>query len=642
LETVPLTLVKLRDGRLVPYDKEWVSAQMTAAAQAVGMSDPLWPTEVAEAVTLFLRRRTTIGVPTEEQVEDAVVKILLRTGHVDMAKAYVLYRSQRRLEEDQVFDAHLAPHQLDLLETNQESILVRDLSGELFPWSRRARVSAIVINSGLDPSIAEQLTLEVERMLRDAGVVPAPLPLILFLHALKLLELGVGSPSEIDPVAVPAQLVRSLLDQGLVEDRSPAGAVETSGGYIVGQYAVSNVYPKPVRYAHYNGALQIRSPHLVNRFLSACWCPELGEGGGLESSPPERWLGLMGAPDRLAPYFARIELPRFDLVLARLGAGSGVVDLDVATLLGLRFWSASTERLVVGLRAEPGAGSELGGATDLSACTLAVARLAGRLGRRVELAVELGEAPDGELVGELVKVSDDTPLRFTKVRGSAPGDGGSLRGPSASRVAVNLRRVSTAGADGADQVGVEVIEHALEAARVKSEFLKSVAKKRSSGVLGGLVSDLGYDWIDAASRAAELEFYGLDAAVFELTGGWPSQDGNSAELLGRLAGKLVRAARECAERSGLTLTIHARVDPKLEGFFGMLDRTVLGLPEPPTQPMFSVSGDARCPFRGPYFPAWPQGVGVEVRATSDVETALSCVKSALNAGAASVLFERGG
>ncbi|MCK4594664.1 hypothetical protein KAU45_09190, partial [bacterium] len=75
MEKVPLTLIKLRDGRLVPYDKDWVSAQVMTAAQAVGKEDPLWPAEVAEAVTLYLRRRATVAVPTEEQVEEAVVKI---------------------------------------------------------------------------------------------------------------------------------------------------------------------------------------------------------------------------------------------------------------------------------------------------------------------------------------------------------------------------------------------------------------------------------------------------------------------------------------------------------------------------------------------------------------------------------------
>ncbi len=53
MEKFPLTLIKLRDGRLVPYDKDRVSAQVMVAAQAVGKEDPLWPTEVAEAVTLY-------------------------------------------------------------------------------------------------------------------------------------------------------------------------------------------------------------------------------------------------------------------------------------------------------------------------------------------------------------------------------------------------------------------------------------------------------------------------------------------------------------------------------------------------------------------------------------------------------------
>ncbi|MCK4593570.1 hypothetical protein KAU45_03645, partial [bacterium] len=561
-------------------------------------------------------------------------KILLRTGHVDMAKAYVLYRSQRRLEEAQIFDFNVAPHQLDLLETNEESILVRNLSGELFAWSRQGRVSAIVINSGLDPSIAEQLTLEVERMLRDADLVPAPLTLILFLHALKLIELGVGSFSDIDPVAVPAQLVRSLLSRGRIENRVPSGAVETSGGYIVGQYAVSNVYPKAVRYDHYDGSLQINSPQMVNRFLSASWSPETARGIDYESFVPDQWLDLLSLPDRLAPYFAQIELPRFDLMLAKLGAGLGVIDLKIATLLGLRSWSTSTERLVVGL------GAGLDEAPDLPTYALTIAGLLSRFDRRVELVVELGGAPDGGLVKELIVASGGAPLRFTGAR-EFVGGGGKFVHPLASRVAVNLRRISTSGVGKADQVGIEVIRHAVEAARVKAEFLRSVVVMRSSGVLGGLVAELGHDWVAAAAGTVELDFIGLDGAVFELTGNWPSENEESAGLLERLSKKLVLAAQDSAEKLGLTLTIRAGVDPALEEFFGMLDRTVLGLPAPPTPPVFVLSDDTGHLYRGPYVPAWPGGVSVELWADSTPEAALTCVKTALDAGAGSVLIGKG-
>ncbi|HUT97798.1 MAG TPA: ATP cone domain-containing protein [bacterium] len=630
--------MKLRDGRLVPYDKERVSAQVMAAAQAVGMEDPLWPAEVAEAVTLYLRRKTATGVPTEEQLEDAVVKILLRTGHVDMAKAYVLYRSQRRLEEAQVFDHRLTTHQLDLLETNEGSILVRDLSGELFPWSRQGRISAIVINSGLDPSIAEQLVLEVEKMLREAKLFPVPLPVILSLHALKLIELGAGSYADIDPVAVPAQLVRSALTQGRIEDRTPREAVETSGGYIVGQYAVSNVYPKSVRYDHYHGSLQIRSPQMVNRFLSAGWSPEVGPEIGLGSYTTERWLELMSLPDRLAPYFSRMELPRFDVLLARLGAGSGMVDLDVAAMLGLRFWPSSTERLVIGL------GAGLDTSSDLAAYSLTVAGLVDRMDRRVELVVEVGESSDEGFVAKLVEASGRACLRFTRPREVQPtpkaGAGDVLRSPVASRVAVNLRRVSTSGAGKADQLGIEVIGHALEAARVKADFLRSVAGRRSSGVLGGLVDGLGLDWVSAAAGVAELELFGLDTAVFELTGDWPSGNPESAKLLGRLARKLVRAARDFSEKLGLTLVVRAGVDPALEGFFGMLDQVVLGLPAPPPS-LFTLSPDAAHLFRGPYAPAWPDDVSVELWTVLDPESALACIRTALDAGASSVFVQKG-
>jgi hypothetical protein len=379
---------------------------------------------------------------------------------------------------------------------------------------------------------------------------------------------------------------------------------------------------------------------MVNRFLSAGWSPDVGPEAGLGSYTSERWLELMRLPDRLAPYFSRIELPRFDVLLARLGAGSGMVDLDVAALLGLHFWPTSTERLVIGL------GSGLDSSPDLTTYSLTVAGLVDRMDRRVELAVEVGDSSDGGFVAKLVEASGRTCLRFNRPREVQPtpkaGAGDVLYGPVASRVAVNLRRLSTSGAGKADQLGIEVIGHALEAARVKADFLRSVAERRSSGVLGGLVESLGLDWVSAAAGAAELELYGLDTAVFEFTGAWPSGNPESGKFLGRLARKLVLAAQDFSEKLGLTLTVHAGVDPALEGFFGMLDRAVLGLPAPPTPPVFSLSPDAGHLYRGPYAPAWPDGASVELWSAPDPESALACVRTALDAGASSVCLQKGG
>jgi hypothetical protein len=83
------------------------------------------------------------------------------------------------------------------------------------------------------------------------------------------------------------------------------------------------------------------------------------------------------------------------------------------------------------------------------------------------------------------------------------------------------------------------------------------------------------------------------------------------------------------------------VDPVQEGFFGMLDQAVLGLPTPPKPPSFTLPPDAAHLFRGPYAPAWPAGVSLELRAAPDAESALACVRTALDAGASSVLVEKG-
>lgn len=93
--------VKKRDGSIVPFTPQRVTNAIYRAAVAVGGRDKRTAEKLTEFVIRVLETQTPDGeVPTVEQIQDAVEKVLIEEGHARVAKAYILYRAERaRLRE---------------------------------------------------------------------------------------------------------------------------------------------------------------------------------------------------------------------------------------------------------------------------------------------------------------------------------------------------------------------------------------------------------------------------------------------------------------------------------------------------------------------------------------------------------------
>jgi len=87
--------IRKRDGRVVEFDSSKIAAAIFKAAKAIGGEDRQLAEELAEVVVQYLTKKLGMIVPTVEDVQDAVEKILIETGHAKTAKAYILYRDRR-------------------------------------------------------------------------------------------------------------------------------------------------------------------------------------------------------------------------------------------------------------------------------------------------------------------------------------------------------------------------------------------------------------------------------------------------------------------------------------------------------------------------------------------------------------------
>ncbi len=89
-----ITKIRKRDGRVVDFDKSKIANAIFKAARAVGGSDYELAEKLADKVVEYLEKNLDAEIPTVEQVQDAVEKILVEDGHYRTAKAYILYRKQ--------------------------------------------------------------------------------------------------------------------------------------------------------------------------------------------------------------------------------------------------------------------------------------------------------------------------------------------------------------------------------------------------------------------------------------------------------------------------------------------------------------------------------------------------------------------
>lgn len=88
--------IRKRDGKLVRFDQDKITEAIRKAAQAVGGVDEKVSKKTSDKVVETLEKEFNLSrVPSVEDVQDIVERILIEEGHVKTAKGYILYRQER-------------------------------------------------------------------------------------------------------------------------------------------------------------------------------------------------------------------------------------------------------------------------------------------------------------------------------------------------------------------------------------------------------------------------------------------------------------------------------------------------------------------------------------------------------------------
>jgi len=109
-----ITKVQKRDGAIVDFDQTPISDAIFKALTATGQGDGKRTKKLSDKVVQILNRRFKTGeIPQVEQIQDIVEEVLILEGLVKTAKAYILYREQRRKIREAVKVSEEAVERID-------------------------------------------------------------------------------------------------------------------------------------------------------------------------------------------------------------------------------------------------------------------------------------------------------------------------------------------------------------------------------------------------------------------------------------------------------------------------------------------------------------------------------------------------
>lgn len=213
-----ITHIVKRDGSIVPFDQERITNAIYKAAASVGGHNRALSEQLSDQVVLRLNQCfQPPDMPTVEEIQDMVEKVLIENGHAKTARAYIVYREYRRKEREKKLlrREHFSPlpyrlmyenllwnidHDCETIEKLNEHIkrgtfvdLVREAEEAYNESLRRAaeiissdeRIRLIIV-AGPSSSGKTTTTAKLALLLKEFGVETIPLNLDHYFFDLEL------------------------------------------------------------------------------------------------------------------------------------------------------------------------------------------------------------------------------------------------------------------------------------------------------------------------------------------------------------------------------------------------------------------------------------------------------------------------
>lgn len=253
--------IKKRDGKIVAFDKEKVAGAIFKAAKAVGGEDRSIADSLANDVTEFIRAKFGKRLPSVEDIQDCVEKVLIEKGHAKTAKSYILYRDRRAKIRAKLKVRKEVREDAD--STDLSLLVAPSTKDELFRWDRERIITSLEKEADLSRELAEKIAINVEEKIIDSGVKQVSTSLIRELIDNELFELGLNINLEKHSIiGMPKfdvdQLVFSKTNENSnVAANNPEAVNLAIAENTLKQYALRHVFSKEIAAAHRRGAIHL-------------------------------------------------------------------------------------------------------------------------------------------------------------------------------------------------------------------------------------------------------------------------------------------------------------------------------------------------------------------------------------------------
>ncbi len=265
-----LDFVKKRDGRIVPFNKQKIADAIFKAAQSLGGQDKYLAEDLAEAVRLYLVKECEKDIPSVEDIQDIVERVLIKTGHAKTAKAYILYREKRaRIRK---MREGVMPEGLEQIANNRQNFIrdinlsVRGSSDNISLWNKEKIIEALVKETGLSRNISEVIVGEVEEDVLTSKMKQLSSSIIREIVNAKLIAYGFEEErNRHTRLGVPVYDIKQLFEESVYP---PDELSLKLGRHIKKEFALLSVIPDKAVEKHLTGDIHIYNLEGIDKFYS--------------------------------------------------------------------------------------------------------------------------------------------------------------------------------------------------------------------------------------------------------------------------------------------------------------------------------------------------------------------------------------
>ncbi|MDD1752098.1 MAG: adenosylcobalamin-dependent ribonucleoside-diphosphate reductase, partial [Methanotrichaceae archaeon] len=87
--------IRKRDGKIEDFNQTKIAIAIEKAFRARGIEDSKVPGELSRRVVEIVEEKFPIAIPSVEDIQDIVERVLIEAGYPEVAKAYIIYRQKR-------------------------------------------------------------------------------------------------------------------------------------------------------------------------------------------------------------------------------------------------------------------------------------------------------------------------------------------------------------------------------------------------------------------------------------------------------------------------------------------------------------------------------------------------------------------